>query len=137
MRGLISNALIVFQNCCPKYLNQTFLVPNLKIFVFPRKFAIRQIQGRLFQTWKIISNSSLKIPGQKYSIKHLIFYFPQNFPFWKVWGFFKHDNSFFSNVGLKYRNKTILVLNLRILTSFYEAYSWVQNNCGLGRKWWE
>ena len=46
LRALITKRTIVFQNCSPKHPNKAFLVPNLKILIFARNFAIRQIRGR-------------------------------------------------------------------------------------------
>ena len=37
---------MVFRNCCPKHPNKAFLVPNLRILIFERNFAIRQIGRR-------------------------------------------------------------------------------------------
>ena len=41
--ALISNMTIAFSNSNPKY--QTFLVPNLNIFIFERNFAFVQTPG--------------------------------------------------------------------------------------------
>ena len=42
----MSNMRMVFQNCCPKHPKKLFLAPNLRIPVFTRNFAIRQIGQR-------------------------------------------------------------------------------------------
>ena len=38
---------MVFLNCCPKHPNNAFLVPNSRILIFARNFAIRQTEGGL------------------------------------------------------------------------------------------
>ena len=45
-RVLISNMTMVFQNCGLKHPNKAFLIPNLRILIFARNFAIRQFGGR-------------------------------------------------------------------------------------------
>ena len=45
-RVLISNMTMVFQNCGLKHPNKAFLIPNLRIIIFARNFAIRQFGGR-------------------------------------------------------------------------------------------
>ena len=51
-RVLISNMTMVFQNCCPKHPNKVFSVPNLRILIFTRNFAIRQFGGRWLEIWQ-------------------------------------------------------------------------------------
>ena len=38
LRALIANVTMVFQNCCPKHPNKSFLVLNLRIFIFALNF---------------------------------------------------------------------------------------------------
>ena len=38
-RALISNMTMVFQNLCPKHPNKSFLVSNVRIFIFALNFA--------------------------------------------------------------------------------------------------
>ena len=41
-----------FQIEAQKYPNKAFFVPNLRIFNFEPKFAVKQIRGRWFQIWQ-------------------------------------------------------------------------------------
>ena len=59
--ALITKRIIVFQNCSPKHPNMAFLVPNLRILIFARNFAITQIGRR----WWQILQQFLNIPAQR------------------------------------------------------------------------
>ena len=61
-RVLISNITIVFKIPVQYYPSKAVLVPNLRIIVLSRNFAIRQICGHWFKYDVLFSNSSPKIP---------------------------------------------------------------------------
>ena len=57
LRALISIMTMFFQNCCPKHTNKAFFILDLRIFIFPRIFDLRKIQG-WFQIWQYFSQIS-------------------------------------------------------------------------------
>ena len=68
-RVLISNMTILFSNYSPKIIEHTFLVPNLRIFIFALNYATRQMQGRWFQ----IDNIFFKFKPKNTQIRHFWF----------------------------------------------------------------
>ena len=87
-----------------KYPDKTFLVPNLGIFIFLRKFAVRQIRGCWFQIDKII----FKFQHKYTQIRHFwsknlrIFVFAPNFTTRQIRGCWFHIPA------LKYANLALL-----------------------------
>ena len=79
MQGwLIWNFAINFLNYIQKYPWNTFLVPNLKFFLFTWNFPFRQTRGYWIKLWQIF----FQIPSQKISNK--IFLVPNMFYFWEL-----------------------------------------------------
>ena len=91
-----------------KYLNKSFLVPNLAIFIISQNNVIGQIQGRWFQ----VTQYFFRIPVEKYSNKAClvpnlgIFISTRNVAFRKIRGGWYHIKSY----HIKYHNSFFEIL---------------------------
>ena len=104
-RALTSNMTILFQNCYPKHPNKAFLVPNLKIYIFMKRF------------FYFLQKCCPKHPDNLFLIPNLRTYFCTKLcNTTNSRALISNMTIFFKKSCPKHPNKTFLVLNLRIFT---------------------
>ena len=109
---------ILYSNSSPKYLNQVFLVPDLRIFSFEPTFATRQMQGHWFQIWQcFFQTRAEKYPNKAFLDPNL-----GVFIFFLKFCYQTNSRVLISNMILLFSNSSPKILESRIFVSKFKDF---------------